>query len=343
MDATGDTGATSDDVAKLAVVDNVPEGLEHDSTSNLSSSTVSTKVPSQQFMRTASRIALHWMREDVSQESHSPGPDSSQLHQDFFVLNACQVFMKLKPPATMDRGWLFLSPEQKQEIVRSIPVTFPQGAQNAAYSFDIYDRYGYGEPTKRKAAEILDIINAKKEMGIIVSDLPDVVGRLIDEPCTLERHMQLLTEGQLIFRVGVVAARYVAMQYCLAWVVQTFKLSRNGREKLEPFNRAKQQKLDQLSADSQPSEPQVPESTNETDTAVEGARRKLRMINIERTHHISKTVDSLGEKYNFLSSSRSLNAFSWLKRFFQDFISKMFLADLCPIFFQRPNWFIGAG
>lgn len=200
----------------------------------------------------------------------------------------------------MDKGWLFLSPERKQEIIRSIPVTISPSVHNSPPNFEIYDRNGHDEPTKRKAAEILELISAKKEMGIIVSDLAVTAGRLQDTACTLERHMQLLVEDQLVLRVGVVAPRYVAMQHALPWVVQSFKLSRNGREKLEPFNRAKQQKLDQISADSQsvPSEsaqPEPAESTNETESAVEGARRKRR-ISIERTHHISKTVDSLGEK-----------------------------------------------
>ena len=299
-DATSTTCNSSDDVAKLPVSDPL-EGLEQESTSNLGINNGSQRLPSQQFMRTASRIALHWMREDISQESHSLGPGSSQLHQDFFVLNACQVSMKLKPPeATMDKGWLFLSPERKQEIIRSIPVTISPSVHNSPPNFEIYDRNGHDEPTKRKAAEILELISAKKEMGIIVSDLAVTAGRLQDTACTLERHMQLLVEDQLVLRVGVVAPRYVAMQHALPWVVQSFKLSRNGREKLEPFNTAKQQKLDQISADSQsvPSEsaqPEPAESTNETESAVEGARRKRR-ISIERTHHISKTVDSLGEK-----------------------------------------------
>ena len=211
------------------------------------STTICTKPPSQQFMRTASRIALHWMREDISQESHSLGPGSTQLHQDFFVLNACQVFVKLKAPATLNNaGWLFLSPQRKREIIGSIPVTVPYGAHTAPYNFDVYDRHGFDGTAKARAVEILYLIIAKKEMGIIVSELAAAVGRLAHEKCTLQRHMELMIEGQLVLRVGVVAARYVAMQHALAWVVQSFKLSRNGREKLEPFSRPKQQKLDQV-------------------------------------------------------------------------------------------------
>ena len=39
-------------------------------------------------------------------------------------------------------------------------------------------------------------------------------------------------------RVGLLTARLVTMEFAHPWVVQSFKLLRHGREKLEPFNRS---------------------------------------------------------------------------------------------------------
>ena len=58
-----------------------------------------------------------------------------------------------------------------------------------------------------------------------------------DESCTLERHMTLLLESKAVLRVGLLTARLVTMEFAHPWVVQSFKLLRQGREKLEPFNR----------------------------------------------------------------------------------------------------------
>ena len=52
-----------------------------------------------------------------------------------------------------------------------------------------------------------------------------------------------------MLRTGLLAARYVAMQHAHPWVVQSFKLLRTGREKLEPFNKSVAGvKLEQLPA-----------------------------------------------------------------------------------------------
>lgn len=294
--------STATDIPKLVTIGEALAALDHDETGSTSINNTS-RVQSQQLMRTASRIALHMMREDASQDSQIP---STQLQQDFFVLNACKVFVKFESPMAMEKGWLFVSSERRQEIIDSIPATIPFNAQNTAPSFELYDKNGFGEDVKKKALDILEVISSKREMGIIVSDLPAAVGRLENERCTLQRHIELLAQSQLIVRVGLVAARYVAMQHTLPWVVQSFKLLRNGKEKLEPFNRPKQLKLDETVAQQENAEAvesiePVGEATVKVPEVVhapvaEGTRRKRKINSVSNTQQIAKTIDSLGEE-----------------------------------------------
>ena len=73
-------------------------------------------------------------------------------------------------------------------------------------------------------------------MGIIVSELPHIVGDLDDPSFTLEKHMSLLTESQVVQIVGVVAQRFVSIYHIDPWVIKSFRLMRSGKDKLDPFN-----------------------------------------------------------------------------------------------------------
>jgi hypothetical protein len=48
--------------------------------------------------------------------------------------------------------------------------------------------------------------------------------------------MSLLTESQIVQKVGVVAQRFVSVYHIDPWVIKSFRLLRSGKEKLEPFN-----------------------------------------------------------------------------------------------------------
>ena len=50
--------------------------------------------------------------------------------------------------------------------------------------------------------------------------------------------MELLLESKAVLRVGLLTARLVTMEFAHPWVVQSFKLLRQGRDKLEPLNRS---------------------------------------------------------------------------------------------------------
>jgi len=135
-----------------------------------STSSNNNRVQSQLLIRTASRIALHMMRE----ESLPPGGDKSTSStsippahlQDFFVLNACQVFAKLEQGGSHGNDWIFLDPERKKRIIENIPATLPLARPSADEWMQLYDLKGYDPSVKRRASDILQLISSKKELGL---------------------------------------------------------------------------------------------------------------------------------------------------------------------------------
>ena len=145
----------------------------------------------------------------------------------------------------------------------------------------------------------MNLVSLKKEMGVIVSDLPQAVGKLTDPSFSLEQHISLLTQAQALIRVGVVAPRYVSAQYINPWVVQSFRLLRSGKDKLEPFSRTKVVEL----PDAQPAEAQETIAESELANAADSGdaqdgRRKRRttFTGSQPAPKKSRTVDSLGKE-----------------------------------------------
>ncbi|XP_045025411.1 general transcription factor 3C polypeptide 1 isoform X2 [Daphnia magna] len=208
-----------------------------------SSESVSTlsmdRTQNQLIMRTASRIGLHMLREDMTQDSQLPGQSAPHIQQEHFVINSCKVFVDVILPESEHEGWLFISPKKKQEIIDSIPTTVPFADTVSEQSFlDLYDQHKLSQSVKQDAIRVLQLITSKKEMGIVVSELPYIVGSLSDSSCTLDQHISFMVDSRVIQKVGVVAQRFVAIQHIDPWVIKSFRLLRSGKEKLEPFNSA---------------------------------------------------------------------------------------------------------
>ena len=196
--------------------------------------TNSDRTQNQLIMRTASRIGLHMLREDPQSQTNQSTP---HIQQEHFVINSCKVYVDVSLPESASEGWLFISPKKKQEILVSIPTTVPfaNSLPDQAYE-QLYERLNCSASAKDDAATILQLITSKKEMGIIVSELPHIVGDLDDPSFTLEKHMSLLTESQVVQIVGVVAQRFVSIYHIDPWVIKSFRLMRSGKDKLDPFN-----------------------------------------------------------------------------------------------------------
>jgi hypothetical protein len=158
---------------------------------------------------------------------------------------------------------------------------------------NLYDQNGLNEEDKAEALRIIQLIEKKEEMGIFVSDLPYEVG-ILQSSCSLERHMNLLTESKLVLRVGVVAARFVSFEHINPWLVQSFRLTREGKEKLEPFKTAnlytEQEETPEIS------HPEAVERLEECPggtTVGRGARRKTKQLTPQLAKK-PRTVNMLG-------------------------------------------------
>ena len=107
-------------------------------------------------------------------ESLTPGSDKSTLIpqadlQDYFVLNACQVFAKLGLGGShWITHWkrLDLSGSRAEEAEK-IPATLPLAVRPSADEWmQLYDLKGFDQSVKRRASNILQLISSKKELGL---------------------------------------------------------------------------------------------------------------------------------------------------------------------------------
>lgn len=207
---------------------------------------------SQLIIRTASRIGLHMLREDMVQDSQNTSgkPAPNHIQQEHFVINSCKVFVDLESKESLERGWLLLSPKRRQEVLDSVPTSLPQELVKMPVTFlDYYNRPECDESVKADAQKIVQTIGAKKEMGILITELPRAIGELICTNFTLEQHIRILTDCKAIINVGVVTGRYVLSQFISPWVIQSFRLLRSGKEKLVPFDGSKISKQPQVSSE----------------------------------------------------------------------------------------------
>lgn len=194
---------------------------------------------SQLIIRTASRIGLHMLREDIVHDAQNTAgmPAPNHIQQEHFVINSCKVFIGLDSKEPLERGWLLLSPQQRQEILGSIQTSLPQEIlKNPVPYLDFYGGPACSESVKTDAQNIFQKINSKREMGILVSDFPQAIGNLSCTTFTLEQHIQILLNCRAVIKVGVLASRYVVSQFITPWVIQSFRLLRSGKEKLVPFD-----------------------------------------------------------------------------------------------------------
>ena len=255
----------------------------------------------QLIIRTVSRISLHMLREDLSRDGKSfTGVAAPHIQQEHFVINSCKVSVDVE--SNDNKDWFFLSPQCKQEILDSIPIVIPRSdLPSHAECWKLYDLNDLDDGAKAEAARILQLIDSKAEMGILVSDLPQTVGEL-KSSCTLERHMNLLTESKIVLRVGVVAARLVSFDHAHPWLVHSFRLSRKGKEKLDPFNAA----FAECQEEEEVTQPEtvdplaLTESSNEPTAGLRRtSRRRIQQVTAQPAKK-PRTVDGLGPEYSFV-------------------------------------------
>ena len=145
------TIAAASDLPKLVTMAaNLNSGPETEDSAMMNNSSSAARVQNQILIHTASRIALHMMREEMNQDSRSPSTAAAvnPSHvQDFFVLNACSVTVTIDP-SPADRSWLFLDPAIKKHIIESTPATIPFPKPADTLMHDLYSDFELSAKTR---------------------------------------------------------------------------------------------------------------------------------------------------------------------------------------------------
>lgn len=274
----------------------------------------------QMIIRTVSRISLHLLRDDLTRDGKSiTGAATPHFQQEHFVINSCKVLIDVK---SKDKEDLFLmSPQRRQEILESIPIVIPSlESPSKTECWNLYDQNGLDSTAKDEAFHILHLIDSKKELGVLVSDLPQLVGEL-QSSCSLEHHMNFLTGCRIVLRVGVVAARFVSFDHVHPWLTQSFRLTRKGKEKLEPYNptdavttavAGREEEFEEVAVSTQPEvvvNPVAP-SLDDTATPLRRTRRRVQQV-APQSAKKPKTVDSLSSEYSFYLLLLLLSILFW--------------------------------
>jgi len=202
--------------------------------------------------KSASRIALYMMREEIHKSPLDSG-DPVQHSHDFFVISSCKLQGKLKCPEKV---------KDEERIVNysdiKVPMSWLPGDIQAYES--LLKRFGVGlggqnilgvnrvnspemssyvplklDPVpeilnsiedqlfRNKAEKILEIIDKEQNIGVTRDDLLklDSISRKESISC-----LQFLVCNKLIIAVGIVDTRWVSHKYCRDWLIHTYKVSR---------------------------------------------------------------------------------------------------------------------
>jgi len=200
--------------------------------------------------KSASRIALYMMREEI-RESPLDNGDPVQHSHDFFVISTCKLEGRVNCPAAAEDERLV-----SYSDIKNIPISWLPGdvtaneelirkynGQGSKCSFNVLERIPYipleldvehhfkgvdGEVVEL-CRQVLHLVEADRELGVEKDVLRDTVTmrrqQLIDTLC-------FLTERKIIIPVGIKNQRYVSHKYCRDWLIHTYKINRGGQEKI---------------------------------------------------------------------------------------------------------------
>lgn len=205
--------------------------------------------------KTASRIALYMLR----QEYCLPPTEKAQHSQDYFVINSNPVYCKLMEnyehiyqcfvatPSKVIGSVNEMSEKCKNlnvssqfsanlisKTVNTIITPYIQYIPENVFHEDascseklhcIYQQYS--EDVLLNAQQILDYISRSKEFGVTHVELWKKFRHVTD--LSLCRHISLLQNNFLIFRIGVTCFCYVHARYVRPWIVSSFIIPKDMR------------------------------------------------------------------------------------------------------------------
>ncbi|XP_046989076.1 general transcription factor 3C polypeptide 1 [Schistocerca americana] len=190
--------------------------------------------------RTASRIALYMMREELEDKM----VENNQHAHDFFVVNSCTVYCKINKLS---------GDKTNQEIKGYIKTIYPLEKEKIKSTLDdlssricvesdkideedlrtSFINSGHSDSDWAKMLKIISYLASKRELGARLKQFKLVCQRNFKE-LQFSEIVSFLTQNGVVIRNGVTEARYIHWKFIKLWLVNTRRLRRLSREKLKP-------------------------------------------------------------------------------------------------------------
>jgi len=244
---------------------------------------VTEERSSQQVAKSASRIALYMMREEIRDgrgqaDVGAAGPASLQHTHDFFVISSCRVDVGFKEAETAaasggeETATLTLSGKKVPSRI------FPADVQKARdilarHGVDVYGRANNATTEKGKThmqyqgkvtldafllntrglkrteisnmKTVYAVVEAAKEMGVTSETLLATAEK---PQAIVESSLKKLLEAKVVLKTGVTLSRFVASSHASCWLLKSFKLKRVKHKETVPATEAGQAERSRVSA-----------------------------------------------------------------------------------------------
>ncbi|KAK9512897.1 hypothetical protein O3M35_001209 [Rhynocoris fuscipes] len=171
----------------------------------------------------ATRLALYLMRDEPFEYT-----DQSLQHaHDLFVLKPCKITAhlnrkKIKSILEID--------SIRNDILSGIRrlASFPETPSENEAIIELLE----SDCDKYLLLQLLNYLEAKKELGATYKDIEDNVGRSNE----IEKILQLLVQKQFILKSGSVNVRFIHSKFTKPWLIRTYYIPRYKKEELGNTN-----------------------------------------------------------------------------------------------------------
>eukprot|EP00094_Tigriopus_californicus_P009796 TCALIF_09445-PA protein Name:"Similar to Gtf3c1 General transcription factor 3C polypeptide 1 (Rattus norvegicus)" AED:0.03 eAED:0.04 QI:37/0.71/0.62/1/0.85/0.87/8/0/1945 len=215
-------------------------------------------VSNSKVAKSASRIALYMMREEIKDSSN---PNVQHSH-DFFVISSCAIEIRMKPSMVEDGGTVSFGSHGTQMVV---PKSLLPGNSDACR--DILQSYGMrlngtanqgtlkmnqsiippsmpslsdclsesnlSEVDQITVTSLFNLVVSKKEFGATAQDILDLDMPFLDS--AKETCLRFLLDRRQVLMVGVVTVRFVTHNQAQPWLLHSYRTTRTSfTERREP-------------------------------------------------------------------------------------------------------------
>lgn len=191
--------------------------------------------------RTASRIALYMMREELEDKM----VENNQHAHDFFVVNSCTLYCRINKLPLDTTNQEFKDSIRKKVYPlekEKIKSTLDDLSSRIVVKVEKIDEEelrtsfinsGQSESDWAKMLKIISYLAYKKELGARLKQFEIVCKRHFKE-LPFSETVSFLTQNGVAIRTGVTEIRYIHWKYAGPWLVKTRRLCRLNREKMKP-------------------------------------------------------------------------------------------------------------